>query len=88
MSDTVPTRRDEIVVSCEGSRRVGTVVNRRYWRWRCTQKRCRHPADSRENRIKTFHIADFATGRLVATEFEDSAGRVIRPGQEEQHHGC
>lgn len=87
MSIESPTRRDEIVVSCEGSRRVGTIINRRYWRWRCTQKRCRHPESTTERPIRTYHIADFATGRLVATEFEDSAGRVIRPGQEEQHHG-
>lgn len=86
--DGIPARRDEIVVSCEGSRRVGTIINRRYWRWRCTQKRCRHPDFRKERPIRTYHIADLATGRLVATEFEDDTGRAIRPEEEVQHHGC
>lgn len=78
-----PLPREEVIVGCEGSRRALTTINRRFIRWRCTQKRCKHPEASEERRIKTFHIADSVTGRLVTTEYEED-GRVIRP-EEEQH---
>jgi hypothetical protein len=59
-----PTARQEVVVGCPGHRHTHTVINRRYLRWRCTQKKCRREGH------KTFHIADSLTGRLVRTEYE------------------
>jgi hypothetical protein len=63
-----PSARQEIVIGCPGHRHTHTVINRRFVRWRCTQKRCRRPG------LKTFHIADSLTGRLVRTEYEQSPG--------------
>lgn len=63
-----PSARQEIVIGCAGHRHVITMINRRFVRWRCTQKRCRKPGH------KTFHIADSLTGRLVRTEYEQAAG--------------
>lgn len=75
---TIPSPREEIVIGCPGSRAIGTIINRRFWRWRCTQKFCRHPDSTELEPIHTYHIADLLTGRLVRTEFE-THGRAIRP---------
>lgn len=75
----LPAPRTEVVLGCEGHRGTITVINRRFLRWRCRQKRCRgHEGE------ETYHIADGLTGRLVRTEYV-VAGRVIR--SEEEPHG-
>lgn len=73
MDVEAPVPREEIAVGCPGSRRVGTIINGRYWRWRCRQKRCRHPDDPTGKSVRVYHIADLATGRLVATEYESAS---------------
>lgn len=74
-----PSPRNIVVISCDGHKRVGEVIDDRWYRWRCTQKRCRHPDDPTGKKYRVFHIADLLNGRLFDTEFEDFDGRVIRP---------
>lgn len=78
VSEQAPSPRHEVVIGCPGHNRVGHVINERYYRWRCTQKRCRHPDDPTGKSYRVFHIACLLTGRLVGTEYEVSEGRVIR----------
>lgn len=73
-----PSPRHEVTIGCAGHNRVGTVINGRFYRWRCTQKKCRHPEDPTGKEYRVFHIADLLTGRLVSTEYEVHEGRVIR----------
>jgi len=72
MNDLPPPRR-EIHLGCAGNRHALVVVNKRYVRWRCTQKRCKRQG------FKTFHIADSLTGRLVRTEYEPTNGACDPP---------
>lgn len=74
-----PSPRQVVVVGCPGSRQVFENINQRYTRWRCTQKRCRHPEDPTGKKYRVYHLADSLTGRLVNTEYEVHEGRVIRP---------
>lgn len=74
-----PSPRQVVVLSCDGNRRVGEMIEERWFRWRCTQKRCRHKDDPTGKGYRVFHIADSLTGRLVRTEYEVHDGRVIRP---------
>lgn len=79
-SAPVPSRREEVSIGCDGHRHTITIINRRYTRWRCTQKRCRARLRTGEQRL--YHLADGLTGRLVRTEFETHEGRVIRSEEE------
>ncbi len=79
MVNDAPSPRREVVVGCPGHQRAMTIINDRFLKWRCTQKRCRHPDDPTGKNYRVFHIADSLTGCLVRTEYEVHEGRVIRP---------
>lgn len=68
-----PAGREEIILSCPGSKRVASFVNRRFVRVQCRQKRCR-----RDDGAKVYHIFDSITGRLVDNELEYPDGRLVR----------
>ena len=70
----IPSARQVVVIGCAGHRHLLNIIDRRFVRWRCTQKRCRQPG------MKTFHIADSLTGRLVRTEYEQMPDEPAHQG--------